>query len=254
MMGLITPRIVAAQHLIRLVGLFFGVIAMDAYAAQWDINEFDIDDKALRKQEIQTFEKTFAHPGEGETRGVMGVQLINAPYDVVWEVISNWEAQGDFVPGLEYFRVKHVFPDGSDTHWRSLVEGKLDIPFVSFRYTLDAQFDKTKGTMMWNMLDADEIKAFQAKTIAVRESDEDSLKNIEGFGQIRAYSDLQTIYYYAPIVEVSAPIPGFVEDIISKISLSRYLEAIKDKAEKDHRRARVESPRRIADTADGTVE
>lgn len=232
----------------------FVLLSTASHGATWDINEFEINEKALREQEIQTFEKTFAHPGEGETRGVMGVLLIKAPYDMVWEVISNWEAQGDFVPGLEYFRVKHVFPEGSDIRWRSLVEGKLDIPFVSFRYTLDAQFDKTQGTMIWNMLDADDIKQFKAQAIDVRQSDEDSLKNIEGFGQIRAYGDLQTVYYYAPIVEVSAPIPGFVEDIISKISLSRYLEAIREKAEKDHRRARVDSPRRVADTGDGTIE
>ena len=88
----------------------------------------------------------------------------------------------------------------------------------------------------------------------MRKSDEDSLKNIEGFGQIKAYNDIQTIYYYAPIVEVSAPIPGFVEDIISKISLSRYLEAIKSKAEEDHQRARIESPKRVADTKDASFE
>ena len=223
-------------------------------AAQWDINEFDINEKKLRKQEIQTFEKTFEHPGEGETRGIMGVMLIDAPYDVVWEVISNWEAQGDFVPGLEYFKVKHIFPDGTQTEWRSLVEGKLDIPFVSFRYTLDAQFDKTAGTMVWNMLDQEDIEQFRKDDIDVRKSDEDSLKNIEGFGQIKAYNDIQTIYYYAPIVEVSAPIPGFVEDIISRVSLSRYLEAIKSRAEEDHRRARIESPKRVADTKDASFE
>lgn len=242
------------KTLTSLAGLAFCLVLGNAQAATWDIEAFDINDKALRKQEIQTFEKTFEHPGEGETRGIMGVLLINAPYDVVWEVISNWEAQGDFVPGLEYFRVKHVFPDASDNEWRSLVEGKLDIPFVSFRYTLDAQFDKNAGTMIWSMLDPGEIDGFREDNIDVRKSDEDSLKNIEGFGQIKAYNDIQTVYYYAPIVEVSAPIPGFVEDIISKISLSRYLEAIKDKAEEDHRRARIESPRRVVDTAEPTFE
>lgn len=237
-----------------LISLVFAFSCGTLQAAQWDINEFDINEKKLRKQEIQTFEKTFHNPGKGETRGIMGVMLIDAPYDVVWEVISNWEGQGDFVPGLEYFKVKHIFPNGTQMEWQSLVEGKLDIPFVSFRYTLDAQFDKTAGTMVWNMLDEAEIEKYQQEKIDVRKSDEDSLKNIEGFGQIKAYNDIQTIYYYAPIVEVSAPIPGFVEDIISKISLSRYLEAIKSKAEEDHQRARIESPKRVADTKDASFE
>ncbi|MDX1695980.1 MAG: SRPBCC family protein [Ketobacteraceae bacterium] len=225
-----------------------------AQGATWDVDEFDVNEKKLRQQEIQTFEKTFATKGEGETRGIMGVMLINAPYDVVWEVISDWEAQGEFVPGLEYFKVKHVFSGATDEEWRSLVEGQLDIPFVSFRYTLDARFDKDAGTMRWTMLDKEDIKDYKARDIDVRESDEDSLKNIEGFGRIKSYNDIQTVYYYAPVVEVSAPIPGFVEDIISRISLSRYLEAIRDKAEKDHRRARVESPKQVADTQGATIE
>lgn len=228
---------------------------MPCLAAEWDITEFSVDKTLLENEEIQTFEKTFTHSeDEGETRGIMGVILVNAPYEVLWQVISDWEAQGDFVPGLEYFKVKHVFPNGSDNEWRSLVEGQLDIPFVSFRYTLDANFNKNEGTMLWSMLKPDDIQAYQAQKVDVRKSDEDRLKNIEGFGQIQSYNDIQTVYYYAPIVEVSIPIPGFVEDIISRISLSRYLEAIKEKAEELHRRARLESPKRVADTNDGSIE
>lgn len=225
-----------------------------AWSAQWNIEEFTIDDTKLKKQEIQTFEKNFENPDKGQVKGIMGVLLINAPYDVVWDVISNWEAQSDFVPGLEYFKVKHVFPGSTPTQWHSLVEGQLDIPFVSFRYTLDAQFDKNNGTMIWNMLKPEDIKKYQEQNVDVRKSDEDRLKNIEGFGQIRSLNDWQTVYYYAPIVEVSAPIPGFVEDIISKISLSKYLESIKEKAEKDYQRAKIESPKRVADTADAEFE
>lgn len=231
---------------------FFCFVSLSTIAvgAEWNVDEFEINEKKLKKGEIQTFEKTFANPdqAEGETKGIMGVMLINAPYDVVWEVISDWEAQGDFVPGLEYFKVKHVFPNATPNNWHSLVEGKLDIPFVSFRYTLDAQFDKGDGTMIWNLLSADDIQRYQTEKVDVRSSDEDRLKNIEGFGKIKPLTDIQTIYYYAPIVEVSVPIPGFVEDIISKVSLSRYLDAIKEQAEESHQRARLESPKRVADT------
>ncbi|MCG8672858.1 MAG: SRPBCC family protein [Pseudomonadales bacterium] len=223
-----------------------------ANAAEWKVEEFKIDEDKLRDHEIQTFEKTFKDPDqkEGETKGIMGVLLIDAPYDVVWEVISDWEKQGEFVPGLEYFKVKYIFPNGSPLQWHSLVEGQLDIPFVSFRYTLDAVFNKDEGTMIWNMLTPEDITGYQSQKVDVRASDEERLKNIEGFGKIKSYNDIQTIYYYAPIVEVSVPIPGFVEDIISRVSLSRYLEAIKNRAEEVHQRARIESPKRVADSVD----
>ena len=150
-----------------------------AVGAQWNVDEFKINEKKLQRGEIQTFEKTFSNSdqGEGETMGVMGVILINAPYDLVWGVISDWEAQGDFVPGLEYFKTKHVFPNATPSNWHSLIEGKLDIPFVSFRYTLDAQFDKDKGTMVWDLLNADEIQRYQQEKVDFLDSAIKSLTN-----------------------------------------------------------------------------
>ena len=232
---------------------FMGLVST-SHAVQWNINDITPDRKTLAREEIQTFEETFPSQGKGETKGVMGVLLINAPYDIVWDVISDWEAQGDYVPGLEYFKVKHLFPGASESVWHSLVEGQLDIPFVDFRYTLDARFNKEQGIMLWNLLQQEDIERFKQEKVDVRISDEKSLKNIEGFGQIEAYNDYQTIYYYAPIVEVSAPVPGFVEDIISKVSLNRYLHAIKNRAEAEHQRARIESPKRIVDIIGPEIE
>ena len=242
-----------SKKLYLIIFCLFAVVSF-SHAAEWNINEITPDRKTLAREEIQTFEKTFSHQDEGETKGVMGVLLINAPYDIVWDVISDWEAQGDFVPGLEYFKVRHLFPGGTESTWHSLVEGQLDIPFVDFRYTLDARFDKDKGTMNWNLLQAQDIERFRQEQVDVRITDEKSLKNIEGFGQIEAYNDYQTIYYYAPIVEVNAQVPGFVEDIISKVSLNRYLHAIKARAETEHQRARIESPKRVVDIIGPEIE
>lgn len=232
---MITNRTI--KYCARLIGLLVTTFSLSTLAAEWNINEFKVDQEKLLNQEIQTFEKNFKQDPkqEGETKGVLGVFLIKAPYDVVWKVISDWEAQSEFVPGLDYFKVKHLFEGGNNNNWHSLVEGMLDIPFVSFRYTLDATFNKADGTMIWKMLSADDIKRYKAQGIPVQLSDEDRLKNIEGYGQIKAFDETRTVYYYAPIIEVSIPIPGFVEDMISKVSLSRYLHAIQEEAEKQYK-------------------
>jgi hypothetical protein len=103
---------------------------------------------------------------------------------------------------------------------------------VAFRYTLDARFDKRMGKMTWQMLTPDDIKRFQSEKIPVQLSDEDRLKNVEGFAQITAYDDKRTIYYYAPVVETSIPVPDFIQSAIMSVSLNDYLEAIKEAAEK----------------------
>lgn len=227
---------VGFKLVVRWVVLLCSWYISSASAMEWNIDDYPLDQQKLTRYDIQTFEKQFSTPGsEGQTKGLLGVLLIDAPYDQVWSVISDWEAQGSFVPGLEYFRIKHVFPAADEQRWRALIEGKLDIPFVSFRYTLDAHFDKANGTMRWTMVRDEQLKAFQDADIPVRASDEDRLRDIQGFGQIKAFSEQQTVYYYAPIVEVNVSIPGFVENMIKKVSLSQYLHAIKDQAERLHR-------------------
>lgn len=201
-------------------------------AADWNIDDCKIDDKLLVAGDVQTCEKSFGVPGLGQKKGVMGVLLINAPYNTVWKVISDWEAQSQFVPGLKYFKIKHLFPGGDESSWHSLVEGKLDIPFVACRYTLDAHFDQRVGKMSWQMLNAEDIKRFQSEHIAVEMPDEDRLKNVEGFAQITAYDDKRTVYYYAPVVETSVPVPDFIQSAIMSVSLNDYLAAIKEAAEK----------------------
>lgn len=221
------------SHMSRLlVSIFISFMGITVNAATWNTEDYTLDQGDLLDGDIQTFEKDFSSgEKEGEKKGVMGVILIKAPYEKVWSVISDWEKQGDFVPGVEYFKVKHTFSGGSNKAWRSIVEGKLDIPFISLSYTLDTNFDKAEGTMIWNMLSLEDIKAYQAKNIDVNIADEDRLKNVEGFGKIKAYDENSTIYYYAPIVETSVSLPGFVESAITNVSLSKYLVAIKERSE-----------------------
>lgn len=218
-------------------GLFSVECAQAAPQTEWRIEDCKIDETLLKRGEVQTCEKSFHVDGEkGEKKGVMGVLLIDAPYNTVWKVISDWEAQSRFVPGLEYFKVRHRFAGGDNTTWHSLVEGKLDIPFVAFRYTLDARFDKRVGKMTWQMLSPDEIRRYQSEKIPVQLSDEDRLKNVEGFAQITALDDQHTIYYYAPVVETSIAVPDFIHSAIMSVSLNDYLASIKAASEKRAKR------------------
>ena len=214
-----------------LFSLLLCIFCVPVNAATWNVEDYTLDQEDLLDGDIQTFKKDFSSGEEGEKKGVMGVILIKAPYEKVWGVISDWEKQSDFVPGVEYFKVKHVFPGGDEKTWRSIVEGKLDIPFISLSYTLDTEFDKAAGTMVWNMLSQEGIKKYQDQKIDVNIADEDRLKNVEGFGKIKAYDEKSTIYFYAPIVETSVSLPGFVERAITNVSLSKYLHAIKGRAE-----------------------
>lgn len=213
------------------LAMAMGTVAQAAEDA-WSLDECPLDDALLKAGKLQVCEKSFKPVGaDGHKKGVMGVILIKAPYKRVWRVISDWPAQAAFVPGLDYFKVRHVFPGGDKSHWHALMEGKLDIPFAAFTYTVDAQFDRRIGKMSWKMLSPDDIRRYQAEKIPVVLTDEDRLKNVEGLGQIVARDDGSTLYYYAPVIETTVPVPGFIESAILSVSLNDYMDAIRQRAE-----------------------
>jgi hypothetical protein len=206
--------------------------SVEAAEESWTLDDCPLDMAVLQAGKMQVCEKSFdVADGEGQKKGVMGVILIKAPYKRVWRVISDWPAQADFVPGLEYFKVRHVFPGGDKSHWHALIEGKLDIPFAAFTYTVDAQFDRRVGKMTWKMLTPTDIRRYQAEKIPVVLTDEERLRNVEGLGQIVARDDGSTVYYYAPVIETTVPVPAFIESAILSVSLNDYMEAIRQRAE-----------------------
>ena len=57
------------------------------------------------------------------------------------------------------------------------------------------------------------------------------LENVGGFSVMEPYNNKQTIYYYAPIIEASLPVPNVAERYLAKVTLSGYLNAIKNRTE-----------------------
>ena len=58
------------------------------------------------------------------------------------------------------------------------------------------------------------------------------LKNVEGFQYMEPYDNgKKTVYYYAPIVETSVPVPAFAERFITKSTLPGYMEGLKKRIE-----------------------
>ena len=78
-----------------------------------------------------------------------------------------------------------------------------------------------------------EIASYNEKQIVVRKNS-GMLKNIEGYGYLEPYNNgLQTVYTYAPIIETSVPVPGFIEKALSNNTLSGYVKAVKKRVESD---------------------
>jgi len=190
---------------------------------------YKLDEKKLLSGEIQVFEEEYKVEGKGIKKRVVGVMILKAPLDKVWQVLEDWDAMGKFVPGLEYNKTIYVFepPGSKDKIGNSLIEGQLKVLYLSINYTLNVKFDNVNYRQEWQIVTDEQVEIYNKKNIHVKKATR-GLKSIEGFEYVEPYGDgSSTIYYYAPIVETSIPLPEFLEEALSKSTLSGYMEGIR---------------------------
>jgi len=189
---------------------------------------YKLDEKKLLAGGIQTFETEYKIEGKGLKKRVVGVMVLKAPLDKVWRVLLDWDAMGKFVPGLDYNKTIHVFepPAGRDKMGNSLIEGQLKVLYLTVNYTLNVKFDNVNYRQDWEFVTDDQVEIHNKNNIPVKKATR-GLKNIEGFEYIEPYGDGSwTIYYYAPIVESTIPLPDFLERALSKTTLHGYMQGI----------------------------
>lgn len=212
-----------------LIGIVF--ILPGTLFAQEKLN-IKIDKAKLEAGKLQTFTVEMKVEGEGKKKRGIGVLLINSTPENTWKYLCDWNSMGQFVPGLEYYKtvsvIKPVEPGESG---EVLFEGKLKFPVLTVIYTLDVKFDGKNMRQEWSLVSQRQVDEYQKKGIKIIRATS-GLKNVEGFEYIEPYDNgKKTVYYYAPIVETSVPVPGFAERFMTKSTLPGYMEGVKKRVE-----------------------
>jgi len=213
------------------LGLFLG-LSICAYGQEIGKADITLDEAKLKAGKLQIFVKEYSIQGKGVKKRAVGVILIDAPPTKVWEVLEDWDSMGEFVPSLEYYRTLQVIESsGEGLSKRALIAGRLSVPLFGVSYTLDVKFNKASLRQDWQLVTKEKADVYKKKGVDIKYPSA-GLKNIEGFEYIEPYDGGgKTIYYYAPIVESSIPLPGFAERAIVKSTLPGYIGAIKKRVE-----------------------
>ncbi len=216
--------------LINLTSIFLITLVVCAYGAEPQKINFNIDKAKLESGVLQVFEENYVVEGKGQKKRAVGIILINAPPERVWNVLENWDVMGEFVPGLSYYKTVHVIkPIGKGGVGESLIEGKLSLPPI--RYTLDVKFDKVNLRQDWRLVTEKEILSYNEKR-EILQKNSSVVKSIEGYEYLEPYNKgTQTVYTYAPIIETSGPVPDFIDRALTKNTLSGYVTAVKKRVE-----------------------
>ncbi|MEW6525368.1 MAG: hypothetical protein AB1444_01715 [Spirochaetota bacterium] len=178
-----------------------------------DINALKAGNSIIKKYKQKT--------QEGEMARVVGAILIQKPVEEVWKCILDWEHMSHYVDGLDYYKVLTKI-NGTT----SVIEGQIHVTFLKFRYTLIVQNQKNNYFQKWRLLSDDDIKLYNITNHINPHSS--GIRNIEGYQYCISMDDNTTLLYYAPVVEVSVPVPGFVENSLTKKSIKDYLYGIKN--------------------------
>jgi hypothetical protein len=214
--------------------LFIGLLFSQTFATDIPVLDIQLDEKKLADGELQTFVETLKTKGKGGKKRIIGVIMINASQAEVWKIIENWDAYGEFVPGLKYYktRFKKTFFNKPDVV-QSYIEGyiKIPVPFVRKTYTLDVNFDRSNYFIKWQLIDNNRIYELNQQGLYLTNGSR-VIQNIEGFSYLKPFDNgKKTIIYYAPVVEISIPVPQRVERFLSGTIMKGFMEAIKNRAE-----------------------
>lgn len=158
--------------------------------------------------------------GDTEIAKVVGVILIKKNVNAVWQTLLDWEAMPNYVDSLDYYKTIHKIK-----HNISVIEGQIHITFVKLLYTLLVISNKETYYQSWRLINEQDIKQYNLKDMVKPASS--GIQKIEGYQYCIPYDKDSTILYYAPVVVVSVPVPGFVENTLANKSIKDYLYGIK---------------------------
>ena len=150
--------------------------------------------------------------------GRVGVIYIAAPPEVVWQTVSNWSRLADILPAVA----------GNTVVWQAkdkraaVVEGRFEIDNFAAQYSLYVKSDPARYRQEWRMLTSDEVGGFLAKNILVHYNS-GLLAKMQGYQIVWPYGD-GSLYYYAPTVTCSIPLPEYTK---AAIDSGIYLDQLK---------------------------
>ncbi|MFZ5569045.1 MAG: hypothetical protein ACOZF0_01480 [Thermodesulfobacteriota bacterium] len=208
------------------------VMGPAASLAAQDPFDFPVDSEKLKTGEPQLFQRAYPPQGHNKKKQIAGIILINAGPDDVWEVATEWDELGRFVPDVEYYKTILVLePAGNGRIGKSFIEGKLDVPLFNIQYTLDVMFDQSGLRQEWRLMTPEEINIYNLIGIQLKRSSS-GIESIEGASWIRpADGGRKVVYIYLSTVEYSMILPEFLEEYLSRNALAGYLEGIKKRVE-----------------------
>jgi hypothetical protein len=168
---------------------------------------------AERRDELLE-ERLVLLPSDGLPEGqVEALVLFAQPVDKVWELLLARDRQGEYRPELTTLAIVERSDDGV------VEEQHLKIAFLTVAYRLRDRFDGTTRTMTWQL----------------DPSFESTLQHVSGYWELHALDAERTLARFGTKVSVSAAVPGFLQNGITRKNVPESLENTRQWVDSDGR-------------------
>jgi ribosome-associated toxin RatA of RatAB toxin-antitoxin module len=138
----------------------------------------------------------------GDAGLVEALVLFSVPPDQVWELLVQRDRQSEYRPELTEIKVVEREED------RLLEEQHLRIAFISLSYRLQNRFEPETRTF----------------TFEIDESYESVVKHVSGYWELHELDGGRTLARFGTRVNVSAAVPGFLQNGITRKNVPSSLE------------------------------
>jgi len=131
-------------------GRFFSIIFILSLFTFVSLGASAVDFTDAEKDKLKagkTIKKPLASSGKKGFFGGSGYTLIDAPVDVVWQVIMDWNAYENMFAATS--SVKQVAQKGST----SLIHYKMGYKMINLEYFMEARLDQANYTMTFALVD-----------------------------------------------------------------------------------------------------
>lgn len=173
-----------------------------------------LDAQPAERREALLEERLVLLPSDGLPEGqVEALVVFERPADRVWELLLARERQREYRPELTELSVLEQSGDGV------VEEQHLKIAFLSVSYRLRDRFDADTRTITWQ-LDPDF---------------ESTLEHVSGYWELHPLDAERTLARFGTKVSVSAAVPGFLQNGITRKNVPESLENTRQWVDSDGR-------------------
>jgi len=124
-----------------------------------------------------------------------GQCLVEASVKDVWHVITDFDSFGKFMPNIVYYKPEKFLDESL------LVNCKVKVGFMKFKYQLIYQIDENKHTTYWSYVKGS-----------------GPINDARGYWRIEPFNESHVLVTYTTTMDAGALVPGWIERSLTKSS------------------------------------